>query len=88
MEARQDLGGRFRAEGNLRRGKAPFEEGVGKGDGVLDAFANAEEALVAARDLAAQSRDPATIVEMVTQRVSELTTSDDLTVIAVRRETV
>lgn len=67
---------------------APGETLLAVSDGVLDAFANAEEALVAARDLAAQSRDPATIVEMVTQRVSELTTSDDLTVIAVRRETV
>ncbi|NPC44338.1 SpoIIE family protein phosphatase [Nocardioides sp. zg-1230] len=66
---------------------APGETLLAVSDGVLDAFASAEDALAAARDLAAQTPDPATIVELVTERVSELTTSDDLTVIAVRRET-
>lgn len=66
---------------------APGETLLAVSDGVLDAFPTAEAALVGARDLAAQSLDPARIVELVTERVSELTTSDDLTVIAVRRET-
>ena len=56
-------------------------------DGVLDAFATAEDALTGARELAAQSQKPAAIVDVVIQRVAELTTTDDLTVIAVRRET-
>lgn len=66
---------------------APGETLLAVSDGVLDAFPSAEEALAAARVLAEQSPDPARIVELVTERVSELTTSDDLTVIAVRRET-
>ena len=66
---------------------APGETLLAVSDGVLDAFPTAEEALAAARALAAQSPDPSTIVEMVTERVKELTTSDDLTVLAVRRET-
>lgn len=66
---------------------APGETLLAVSDGVLDAFPTAEEALAAARDLAALSPDPSTIVEMVTERVKELTTSDDLTVLAVRRET-
>jgi serine phosphatase RsbU (regulator of sigma subunit) len=67
---------------------APGETLLAVSDGVLDAFASAEEALEAARVLAARSPDPASIVALVTERVGELTTSDDLTVIAVRRETM
>lgn len=66
---------------------APGETLLAVSDGVLDAFPNAEEALAAAQALAAEARDPARIVDVVTERVAELTTSDDLTVIAVRRET-
>jgi serine phosphatase RsbU (regulator of sigma subunit) len=66
---------------------APGETLLAVSDGVLDAFPSAEEALAAARVLAGQSPNPARIVELVTERVGELTTSDDLTVIAVRRET-
>lgn len=66
---------------------APGETLLAVSDGVLDAFPSAEEALAAARLLAATSQDPARVVEQVTARVGELTTSDDLTVIAVRRET-
>jgi phosphoserine phosphatase RsbU/P len=66
---------------------APGETLLAVSDGVLDAFPTADDALAAARDLAAQAPDPTRIVELVTDRVGELTTSDDLTVIAVRRET-
>lgn len=65
----------------------PGETLLAVSDGVLDAFPSAEEALAAARVLAGQSPNPVRIVELVTERVGELTTSDDLTVIAVRRET-
>ena len=67
---------------------APGETLLAVSDGVLDAFASAEEALAAARVVAGQSPSARRIVEMVTDRVGELTTSDDLTVIAVRRETM
>lgn len=66
---------------------APGETLLVVSDGVLDAFASADDALAGARQLALQSQKPSTVVDLVTQRVAELTTTDDLTVIAVRRET-
>jgi serine phosphatase RsbU (regulator of sigma subunit) len=66
---------------------APGETLLVVSDGVLDAFATAEDALAGARELAARAQKPATIVDLVIERVGELTTTDDLTVIAVRRET-
>jgi serine phosphatase RsbU (regulator of sigma subunit) len=65
---------------------APGETLLVVSDGVLDAFSSADDALAGARELAALAQKPATIVDLVTQRVTELTTTDDLTVIAVRRE--
>ena len=66
---------------------APGETLLVVSDGVLDAFESAEDALAGARELALQSQKPSTVVDLVTRRVHELTTTDDLTVIAVRRET-
>ena len=66
---------------------APGETLLVVSDGVLDAFASADEALAGARELALASQKPATVVDLVTRRVAELTTTDDLTVIAVRRDT-
>ena len=67
---------------------APGETLLVVSDGVLDAFAGLDEALAAARQLAAAGGAPHGVVRRVTDRVAELTTSDDITVIAVRREPV
>ena len=65
---------------------APGETLLMVSDGVLDAFHDLDEALAAARELAALGGDAHAVVRRVTARVAELTTSDDITVVAVRRE--
>lgn len=65
---------------------APGETLLVVSDGVLDAFATPEEALTAAGALAALDAAPAVVVQVVTEQVARLSSSDDVTVIAVRRE--
>jgi serine phosphatase RsbU (regulator of sigma subunit) len=65
---------------------APGETLLVVSDGVLDAFPSADDALEAAAALAAGRPDPATTVELVRRRADSLSVTDDLTVIAIRRD--
>ena len=67
---------------------APGETLLVVSDGVLDAFPGLDEAMAAAAELAAAGGTADQVVRRVLRRVTELTTSDDITVIAVRREPV
>jgi hypothetical protein len=65
---------------------APGETLLVVSDGVLDAFSTTDEALAGAGTLAALDAAPDTVVQVVTEQVARLSSSDDVTVIAVRRE--
>ena len=69
--------------------RATVGEFVGRGVGSSKKTAeqaSAEDALEAAAALAAVRPDPATAVELVRRRAGSLTVTDDLTVIAIRRD--
>lgn len=57
-------------------------------DGILDAFPDAEAALRAAADLAAFTTDPETVVRLVTDRALDAAVTDDISVVALCRESV